>query len=302
VLVLTGATAAYQILMTDSLTTLVEGIVSQSGGSMHSAHAYWNHYTIPVVLVVLLFPLLNLKDSGPLIRLNSMGVFGIAFLVFFVIFKSFYHHDFFSDVVHTPQFQPKFYYLAGVLMLSFFVHNCHLSILKNNQYPENNIRDLSIAFVFVSISYLLVGGAGYVAFRQKVETISDFISIFPQTDIMAMVARGFLILQLVSLYPLIIFIIRIQFFGLFLKTQYPGFLKVLIFNLIIAIATTCITIFVPAIGTVLRFNNSFFWFLVVLFFSFFSPTNCLQIHWSFLWPLVCIYSAHWGSLGSTTLE
>lgn len=47
--------------------------------------------------------------------------------------------------------------LAGVLSLSFFIHNGCLSIMRNQRNPKNNSRDLGIAYVLVCLTYLAVG-------------------------------------------------------------------------------------------------------------------------------------------------
>ena len=47
--------------------------------------------------------------------------------------------------------------LTGVLSLSFFIHNGALSILRNQRRPENNVRDIIIAYVLVCLTYLIVG-------------------------------------------------------------------------------------------------------------------------------------------------
>ena len=47
--------------------------------------------------------------------------------------------------------------LTGVLSLSFFIHNGALSILRNQRHPQNNVRDIIIAYLLVCVTYLTVG-------------------------------------------------------------------------------------------------------------------------------------------------
>ena len=39
-----------------------------------------------------------------------------------------------------------------------------ITILKNNKYPENNVRDLSLGYLLVALTYLTVGVAFYLSF------------------------------------------------------------------------------------------------------------------------------------------
>ena len=58
-----------------------------------------------------------------------------------------------------------FFSLIGMLSLSFFIHNCIVIIMKNNLYPEKNKRDLSLGYIAVGSSYLIIGVLGYFGFR-----------------------------------------------------------------------------------------------------------------------------------------
>jgi sodium-coupled neutral amino acid transporter 9 len=144
--------------------------------------------------------------------------------------------------------------------------------MKNNANQEKNNRDLGIAFGLVAATYVLVGAFGYTAYHGA--TIpQDFLNIFSHTNIPAIVARFALLFQLISVYPLLCMIVRsvpplsslyvhqpdlthcnrIQFFGLLFKSNYPGWLHVLIMNLVIAAVTTLMAMFYPNVGTILRF-------------------------------------------------
>jgi len=73
---------------------------------------------------------------------------------------------------------------------------------------------------------------------------------------MTVIARVFLLFQLITVYPLITFMLRSQFFMAITGNVYPGLLHVLGFNIVIV--TTCIlfAIFFPSIGTIIRYVSS----------------------------------------------
>ena len=144
----------------------------------------------------------------------------------------------------------RFYYFAGLLMVSYFIHNCILPILKNNN-PKNNTRDLGIAFSLVALSYASIGGITYLAYH-RTDIPQDFLAAFSHTNIGAIIARFALLLQLGTVYPLILFIVRIQCFGLLFKNQWPSLYHILALNAVLVGTGTVFAMFYREIGTVLR--------------------------------------------------
>ena len=52
----------------------------------------------------------------------------------------------------------------GILALGLFIHNAIITIMSNNEKPENNGRDMSIGYMLVIGTYMLIGTAFYLAF------------------------------------------------------------------------------------------------------------------------------------------
>jgi len=229
----------------------------------------WTAHTVPLFLVAALFPFVNLKEFVILVKLNSVGIVSLLYLLFFIPFASFYKRD--IDFKKLPQFEGKFYYLAGILTLAFLIHNCVISILKNNRHQEKNARDLFVAYVIVGFTYALVGAAGFVGYELQ-SIPQDFLLLFPNTDIYSLVARFLMVIQLFSVYPLLLFIIRLQFFGMFTTAPYPGWWKVLLLNAFICATTTLFAMYFPKIGEVLRFTGAF----CGLIYVFILP---VAVHW-----------------------
>ncbi len=141
-------------------------------------------------------------------------------------------------------------------MVSYFIHNCILPILKHND-PSKNTRDMSIAFFLVFLSYSSVGVLCFLAYNNSSEVIAqDFLSMYSQTNIPAVVARFALLVQLGTVFPIILYIIRVQFFGLVFQNVWPSIFHVIGLNLGLIILGTLFAMFYPNIGTVLRFLKS----------------------------------------------
>jgi sodium-coupled neutral amino acid transporter 9 len=146
----------------------------------------------------------------------------------------------------------------GMLLTSFFIHNFILTLLKNQKNPENNKRDLSIGYLLVGLSLALTGGTAYFFYGNSLTKFQNFLEMFNTKKAYPLTARAALILQLVSVMPLVMFIIRIQVWGFLMNTNYPSFWHVFFLNLFMMIICTLIAVFYPHVGDVLRYSHLFY--------------------------------------------
>ncbi|KAG9462864.1 hypothetical protein GDO78_022975 [Eleutherodactylus coqui] len=100
--------------------------------------------TVPLYLIVVLLPLLNFRSPSFFAKFNVLGTASVLYLVCLVTYKAVrigFHFDFHWDKAQEyflPEFRLSFPQLSGILTLAFFIHNCIITLLKNNQKPENN--------------------------------------------------------------------------------------------------------------------------------------------------------------------
>lgn len=73
VLVLIGACIIYFILMSTNLNTLVVGVVTLITGDWTDTE-WWGKYTVPLYVLLLLLPFLNLKNWSVFVKINSIGI------------------------------------------------------------------------------------------------------------------------------------------------------------------------------------------------------------------------------------
>lgn len=135
-------------------------------------------YTMPLVLVLLLFPVINLKSPSFFFKFNALGTISVFYLIIYIFVKAAnwgINIDFSdkTNLFYSPLFKTTFPALTGVLCLSFFIHNCVISMMRNQRNPENNKRDLSIAFGLVISTYLLVAIPFYISFPLAKACIED---------------------------------------------------------------------------------------------------------------------------------
>ncbi|XP_015418151.1 PREDICTED: sodium-coupled neutral amino acid transporter 9 isoform X3 [Myotis davidii] len=186
--------------------------------------------TVPFYLVGLLLPLLNFKSPSFFSKFNVL------------------------------EMRARFPQLTGVLTLAFFIHNCVITLLKNNKNQENNVRDLAVAYLLVTLTYLYIGVLVFASFpspplpKDCIE--QNFLDNFPSTDVLSFVARIFLLFQMVTVYPLLGYLARVQLLGHVFGDPYPSIFHVLVLNLIIVGAGVSMACLYPNIGGIIRYSGA----------------------------------------------
>lgn len=51
-----------------------------------------------------------------------------------------------------------------MLGIGYFLHTVSIPIVKNNEHQENNERDVTIGYMLVAGTYIIVGVMGYFGF------------------------------------------------------------------------------------------------------------------------------------------
>ena len=59
----------------------------QASGNVTEFEKYWNDKTVPLYLIVLIMPLLNMKDAVVFTKFNSLGTISVAFITILTIVK-----------------------------------------------------------------------------------------------------------------------------------------------------------------------------------------------------------------------
>ncbi|KAM6156973.1 neutral amino acid transporter 9 isoform 1-T1 [Erethizon dorsatum] len=228
---------------------------------------WWNRSkTVPFYLIGLLLPLLNFKSPSFFSKFNILGTVSVLYLIFVVTLKAIqlgFHlefHWFVPTEFFVPEIRFQFPQLTGVLTLAFFIHNCIITLLKNNKNQENNVRDLCIAYMLVTLTYLYIGVLVFASFpspplsKDCIE--QNFLDNFPSSDILSFIARIFLLFQMMTVYPLLGYLARVQLLGHVFGDIYPSIFHVLILNIIIVGAGVIMACFYPNIGGIIRYSGA----------------------------------------------
>lgn len=250
-----------------TISTLYLGISGNDTSDSSSFEHWWSKTkTIPFYLIILLLPLLCFRSASFFARFTFLGTISVVYLIALVTVKAVrlgFHlefHWFDTSQFYVPEFRLLFPQLTGVLTLAFFIHNCIITLMKSNKHQENNVRDLSVAYLLVGLTYLYVGVLIFAAFpspplfKDCIEP--NFLDNFPSSDVMVFVARTFLLFQMITVYPLLGYLVRVQMMGQIFGNHYPSFFHVLVLNIIIVGAGVLMAMFYPNIGSIIRFSGA----------------------------------------------
>uniref|UniRef100_A0A8C3AYP6 Neutral amino acid transporter 9 n=1 Tax=Cyclopterus lumpus TaxID=8103 RepID=A0A8C3AYP6_CYCLU len=222
--------------------------------------------TIPLYLIPLLLPLLCFRSASFFARFTFLGTISVVYLIVLVTIKTVHlgfhleFHWFDTSQFYVPEFRLLFPQFTGVLTLAFFIHNCIITLMKSNKHQENNVRDLSVAYLLVGLTYLYVGVLIFAAFpspplsKDCIEP--NFLDNFPTSDVMVFVARTFLLFQMITVYPLLGYLVRVQVMGQIFGNHYPSFFHVLALNILIVGSGVLMAKFYPNIGSIIRFSGA----------------------------------------------
>ncbi|XP_076650419.1 sodium-coupled neutral amino acid transporter 9 homolog [Halictus rubicundus] len=295
--VLLGATIAYWVLMSNFLYNSVNFIydsmseadvpvvsndsypsevlcpkkmVNNTNNTIHefaysSLGPLWDLYkTVPMFLGLLIFPFLNFNSPTFFTKFNSLGTASILYLIIFVLVKSISWGVNMEQTDWEISWTLKFSFpaLSGMLAMSFFIHNIIITIMQNNRDQSKNGRDLSFAYILVTLTYIIVGVVFYICFPLSKSCIEDnLLNNFQKWSGLTVGARIVLLFQLLTVYPLLAYMLRIQLLSLICKTYNMG--CVLLVNIMLACICILFAIFVPYIGTIVRYTGALSGFVYV---------------------------------------
>ncbi|XP_062870210.1 neutral amino acid transporter 9 [Trichomycterus rosablanca] len=255
--------------------------------------------TIPLYLIVLLLPLLNFRSASFFARFTFLGTISVLYLIFLVTFKAIrlgFHLQFHwidSTTFFVPEFRLLFPQLTGVLTLAFFIHNCIITLMKNNKNQENNVRDLSLAYLLVGLTYLYVGVMIFASFpspplsKDCIEP--NFLDNFPSSDVMVFLARTCLLFQMTTVYPLLGYLVRVQLMGQLFGDHYPSFFHVFALNCVVVGSGVLMAKFYPNIGSIIRYSGATCGLALVFVFPSAIHLMALKRSGELRWPSACFH-------------
>eukprot|EP00033_Pygsuia_biforma_P004141 GCRY01004544.1.p1 GENE.GCRY01004544.1~~GCRY01004544.1.p1 ORF type:complete len:517 (-),score=42.56 GCRY01004544.1:247-1797(-) len=256
--VLVGAALVLLVIMSNAVYSIGLFYFDHTHTSIPSI---WSATNTPFLIALFLFPILNLPDLSLLVKINTYGVISLFYMLFLLFYTD--AKSGFESVGEVQLGNEQFIYLAGVLLVSFFIHNLAVPLFRNQKNPENNTRDLRIAFVLVAASYGSVGLFGYLTNADPRNIAQNVLSTMSQDDTLAFIGRILLLFQLIAVYPIVCYIMRIQLFGVIYHKPYPSWKHLFVFATVIVGVCTIVAVVYPHMGTILRYTGGVSGFLFV---------------------------------------
>ena len=233
-------------------------------GSDDLYHNIWNaHLTVPILTAFLIFPLLMIKSPTFLIKFNSIGIFSICYMLALVTLKGAiwgvnWSYTDPKNVSYLPNFKWSFPVLGGVLMMAHFVHNAVLPVLESQPNNSNNTKILVLAFILAMLTYAYIGFTFTLTFPLSKECIADnLLNNMASADILSLIARSFLLVQMVTFYPLLIYIMRFEVTHKFFAEKDFKLKYRFVLNGIMMTISLLFAIFYPNVGNIIRYLGSF---------------------------------------------
>ena len=200
-----------------------------------------------LIISAVAFPLTIAKELHKIQKFNSYGFILVIPLLIFILYRGIASlatdsfHIGYKENIKGNNDRNLFLVgeniglIAGTFSLGLFSHSFILPLMKNNRIQENNQRDLFLGYVCVTLTYMLVGIMGYIGFSG-----SDFSSTFEKNWFhfyksdyyMILILRICNVIQLMTIFPILFFIIRKQLFETFFKSYVDKRTARIIFSII----------------------------------------------------------------------
>ncbi|GAU92631.1 hypothetical protein RvY_04686-2 [Ramazzottius varieornatus] len=224
--------------------------------SVSSFHRYWSaEYTVPAYLILILYPISCMKEPTVFTKFNALGVGSVLILIGYVIYRAALwgvNMDHFKDP-SIVGFNTKFPAITGSLSMGFFIHNGILPITAHHAKPANKKRDLGIAYLLVALTYLTIGIIYYITYPDRKDGIPDnFLRLVTKDDIYGIISSVFLLFQMVTVYPLLLFMFRNQFMTKILHIANYRYAWIFVLNAVVVLICVLLAMFWPRVGALIR--------------------------------------------------
>lgn len=211
-----------------------------------------------LIISALVFPLTIKKEIHFLQKMNSLGVIVVLLILGFIIYvgidslaRDTFHFEYKENKVGIKDrnlylFGENPGLITGMYSLGLFSHSFILPYMKNNKNPKNNTRDLFIGYLLVTLTFIIIGLMGYIGFsgsKYSTKFEQNFFLFFPSDDYFAFVLRILSVFQLLTIFPILFFIVRTQLFSTFFKSYNNKTTPIIIFSVVLFFFCFLILIF-----------------------------------------------------------
>ncbi|XP_063332645.1 sodium-coupled neutral amino acid transporter 7 [Pelmatolapia mariae] len=276
-----GTCIAFFIVIGDQLDRLIAAAGHNAEGE--DDHFWYTNrkFTISLTAVLVILPLSIPKEIGFQKYASTLSVMGTWYVTIVVIIKYFW-----PDKEVTPGYVPtssaSWTAVFNAMPTICFGFQCHVSSVPVfNSMRRKEIRPWGVVVTFSMVICLFVytgtGVCGFLTFGSNVS--QDVLMSYPPDDIAVAIARAFIIVCVVTSYPILHFCGRAVIEGLWLRFQGEQVevcvrrerRRRILQTLVWFIITLVLALFIPDIGRVISLIGG-----LAACFIFVFPGLCLM--------------------------
>lgn len=276
-----GTCIAFFIVIGDQLDRLIAATAHHSDGTTSS---YWytdRKFTIVVTGVLVILPLSIPKEIGFQKYASALSVMGTWYVTIVVIVKYIWPD---KDMTpgHIPTSSASWTAVFNAMPTICFGFQCHVSCVPVfNSMSRKEIKPwglvVTLSMIICLFVYTGTGVCGFLTFGSSVS--QDVLMSYPPDDIAVAIARAFIVVCVVTSYPILHFCGRAVIEGLWLRFQGEQVevcvrreqRRRIVQTLVWFVVTLVLALFIPDIGRVISLIGG-----LAACFIFVFPGLCLM--------------------------
>lgn len=274
-----GTCIAFFIVIGDQLDRLIE-VADPSGSSPHLWYMD-RKFTISVTAVLVILPLSIPKEIGFQKYASAISVMGTWYVTIVVIIKYIWPDQ--NDMPgYIPVSSTSWTAVFNAMPTICFGFQCHVSCVPVfNSMTKKEIKPwglvVTLSMIICLFVYTGTGVCGFLTFGSSVK--QDVLMSYPPNDIAVAFARAFIVICVVTSYPILHFCGRAVIEGLWLRFQGEQVevcvrreqRRRILQTLVWFIVTLVLALFIPDIGRVISLIGG-----LAACFIFVFPGLCLM--------------------------
>lgn len=274
-----GTCIAFFIVIGDQLDRLIE-VADPSGSSPHLWYMD-RKFTISVTAVLVILPLSIPKEIGFQKYASALSVMGTWYVTIVVIIKYIWPDE--NDMPgYIPVSSTSWTAVFNAMPTICFGFQCHVSCVPVfNSMTKKEIKPwglvVTLSMIICLFVYTGTGVCGFLTFGSSVK--QDVLMSYPPNDIAVAFARAFIVICVVTSYPILHFCGRAVIEGLWLRFQGEQVevcvrreqRRRILQTLVWFIVTLVLALFIPDIGRVISLIGG-----LAACFIFVFPGLCLM--------------------------
>ena len=232
---------------------------------------------VEIIFAFIMMLLYSIKNLRYLLKICQWGIIGIFMYVFFLFYKAI-ENIVAGNVIqqNLKFFSPDFATLGGIYSLAFFVHNNLITIVKTNQFPEKNRRDVILSFILTGGVYLFIGLFGAIAIAGlTIDKTPELVLDIFGNNIFTILIDFVIFSQMGSVSPLNWYIGRTQALEmLYGNNPTPPFVVILL-NVIFVVVCLIVDLLRIDITMIISLNGAVCGYLMLYIIPIKLHLNCL---------------------------